>query len=354
MFLFMSFMLFKVRQERRADAAKASESATLSESDPLVPPAAPASSTEHKIPSDILLAVPALLDVLGSYLTTSALLSYKLPPSVYQLMSGAVLIFTALGRHIFLRRPLFVFEWSSAGITLIGLAFTAWSAGLASDADDTSIPKADLFMGIFVNLLAQVCYAALFVVEELLFATRQVSAATVVGMEGLWGFVTMAVIVLPVSQLISGPDNGHYEDTVDSFLLLAHNPWLVFDMFCYGFFCLSYNACGQAVTKAFNSSTRSILEACRAISVWIGSLLVYLLSSGRHGETLNPYSWLELLGFCFLAAGSLAFNSVFRLPGVFGKGMDARAAQRAAGTEDAIGKAKDVEAAATPATDVLE
>lgn len=137
----------------------------------------------------------------------------------------------------------------------------------------------------------------------------------IVGYEGLFGFIAMALVLMPISQFLPGEDGqGVHENSLDTLYMLAHNPTILtvvlFDVVAL----LGLNVSGMCVTGHFGAVFRTVLETTRTLAVWIMGLLLFYtpLGGGRLGESWNRYSWIQALGFVVLVSGTM----------VYGKGDD--------------------------------
>merc|ERR1712032_907366 len=85
----------------------------------------------------------------------------------------------------------------------------------------------------------------------------------IVGYEGLWGLIEFFVVCFPLMQALPGSDNGHFEDSYESFEQLAKSPELQLTVLVYIFSCSSLNISSVMVTYSFNAIHRTMLEASR-------------------------------------------------------------------------------------------
>lgn len=253
-----------------------------------------------------IITAPTLLDLFATACGTTGLL--YTPVSVYQMLRGAQLIFTALFSVIFLRRRLSLLNGAgialcTAGIVGVGLANVA-----AADAPG-SARRADVIFGVCIIILGQVLQAAQVVLEEHLLQNLSMSSVRVVAWEGVFGTAHCLLWVFPLVFVLPGGDGGHLEDGLDSFYMLAHSlpvaAVVVLDMCLM----LAYNVCGMEVTNNLSAVARVIIETLRTLFVWLCDLVLFYVISGRRlGEAWTEYSWIQAAGFALTVAGTVVYN----------------------------------------------
>jgi hypothetical protein len=153
------------------------------------------------------------------------------------------------------------------------------------------------------------------VVEEVLMTKYQITPVLLVGLEGMWGVLMLAVILPILSE--TPQDEGvistvFFESTMDTFVKMANSATLTALIVLYCLAVWAYNIASNVVTKKFNAVVRSIFEACRVLGVWVADLFInYVVQwkgSGSPGEAWTKYSFLELGGFVFLLLGTFAYR----------------------------------------------
>ena len=65
-----------------------------------------------------------------------------------------------------------------------------------------------------------------------------------------------------------------------------------------------FNFFGLSVTRSISATSRSIIDTCRTLFIWIVSL-------GLGWET---FKWLQVVGFAMLVYGTFMFNDLVRPP----------------------------------------
>jgi drug/metabolite transporter (DMT)-like permease len=265
------------------------------------------------------LAGPAFLDMTQTVMGNVGLVLVS--PSIYQMLKGSVIVFSALFMVKFLGAKLFRHHYASMGIIVVAIGMVG-VAGLFEDSDSSSTAS-EKMLGIVSILLAQIIMAAQIVSEEYLMTKMHCSPVLVVGMEGLWGLLYFAMIG-PILTHTPESDSRFalvtHEDFGDSFSKIgASHPLLVItiiETFIIG----AYNLTANYVTKRLNAVVRSILEACRTLGVWVLDLAFYYVFVWRGNtspaEEWSKYSVLEFFGFCLLVYGTFAYKELVPIPGI--------------------------------------
>lgn len=251
-----------------------------------------------------IINVPTLFDLFATACGTTGLLYTTV--SVYQMLRGAQLIFTALLSVVFLRRRLSSTNLAGitlcvGGIILVGLA-NIWGEASPRSRNDTTF-------GVLIILAGQVLQASQVVLEEHLLQNLEMSSVRIVAYEGMFGCLHCLVWVFPILYFLPGNDAGHIEDTGDAFYMVCHS-WQIAAVIATDMaIMLAYNVCGMEVTNNLSAVSRVIIETLRTLFVWICDIILfYVISSGKLGEKWTSYSFLQALGFFLTVAGTLCYN----------------------------------------------
>ncbi|KAF4696740.1 hypothetical protein FOZ60_015639 [Perkinsus olseni] len=247
----------------------------------------------------LVVAIPALCELTGSSLQNIALV--YIPASIFQILKGSVLIFSALFRRIFLRKRFTDSNWVGLCICVFGLIPVAIAHVLS---------KRTPGQGWFMR-------GAQFVVEEyLLKPPHTLPPLLMVGVEGFWGSLLMLSFALPLLQHVPGYDvGGVLENTSDTLMMLRESSVLM--SLAVGLFTafFIYKLSAALVTAQSSAVHRSFLEVTRTLSVWVLSIIMYYTSSDHHlGEPLTWYSIIQAFGFTVLVYGQLIYDDVLRIP----------------------------------------
>ncbi|KAG0346174.1 hypothetical protein BG004_002259 [Podila humilis] len=258
-------------------------------------------------PLVLLLWLPTLCDMTASTLMNVGLIYCA--ASVYQMLRGALVIFTGILSVIFLNRRLKAFEWFAlftivAGIATVGLSsvITQGTKTLEDSEPDSdeAIKTAKAFLGIFLVLFAQIFTATQFVIEEKFLSGYQIAPLRAVGYEGVFGTITV-LAAMPILHFTIGVSNpGSYFDLHAGWEQLTTFPQIWITAIIMLFSISSFNFFGISVTKTICATSRSTIDSCRTLFIWAISL--YL--------GWEKFSALQVVGFAMLVYGTFVFNGV--------------------------------------------
>lgn len=129
--------------------------------------------------------------------------------------------------------------------------------------------------------------------------------STAVGYEGIFGFVTLSLLLIPFSYIpvghpISDNPSNTLEDVVDAWAQIS-NSWqiqagLSGTVVSIAFF----NFAGISVTKEISATTRMVLDSVRTMVIWMVSL----------GIGWQDFKYLQLVGFVVLLFGMCLYNDI--------------------------------------------
>jgi len=258
----------------------------------------------------LLFWIPTLCDIFGTTLMNVGLIYTS--ASVYQMLRGAVVLFTGSFSVIFLKRRLLPYHWFSLflvvlGVTIVGLSSILFPPPRSADVDASttglfSVPFA--LIGVIFVLFAQIFTASQFVIEEKLVETYNVGPLRAVGLEGIFGLTTIifGTIVMYYTYGIHHP--GGYFDIPAGWNQIISFPQVWRSGIAICFSIAFFNFFGLAVTKTVSATARSTIDTSRIVFVWMVSLLL----------GWEIFSWLQVLGFIVLVTGTFIFNNVIDPP----------------------------------------
>lgn len=283
----------------------------------------------------LLLALPASCDLVGTTLMMAGFLFVA--ASIYQMIRGAIVLFVALFSVMFLRRRLNAWKWISlfvvvGGVAIVGLAGvieqkTATVPGQQSiDApqhdlshrtyklirsaiqirENTPTPALQTLLGIFLIALAQVFTATQFVLEESIMHRFSLTPLGVVGWEGTFG-LSAILLVQFIAHMAYGRTSagrGSHFDMAQGWHEMTGNPTVLVSSFLIMISIGGFNYFGLSVTRSVSATSRSTIDTCRTLFIWIISL-------GLGWET---FKWLQVLGFAGLVYGTFLFNEIVNPP----------------------------------------
>ncbi|CAK0786481.1 hypothetical protein CVIRNUC_009694 [Coccomyxa viridis] len=166
-------------------------------------------------------------------------------------------------------------------------------------------------LGILLTLASQAFQAVRLILEELLLGKMELHPMEVLGWEGFWGTVLMAIIGMPLAWVIPGSDvGGHEENTIDSLVMLWNDDLLNSVNLLFFWSVVGLNVFGLLVTQVLGSVFRAVMLTARTASVWAVDLVLYktLPADLNVGEAwMSPASWIQLFGFSLLLAGTIIY-----------------------------------------------
>ena len=258
-------------------------------------------------------------------------------PSSFEILKGAVIIFTGINSKLFLKRQMSWKKWGSLIIIMTGLLVVGMSDILPSvnhenqqigtnaqspisrASNDLALSKtsnetcstdgnglSNEILGDLLIVAAQIFLSAQFVYEEKMLSSYDIEPLQAVGWEGFYGLIIMSIVLVPLSYINTGsclwsnsPSSPWtLEDPIDGFIQLRNN-YLLLGLFCgYVMLVPFYVYSHIAVTKEFSATTTIVLESSRAILVWMISLYV----------GWQDFQYLQLIGFVISTIGIFLYN----------------------------------------------
>lgn len=263
-----------------------------------------------------LLALPAICDILGTTLMNAGLL--LVAASIYQMTRGALVLFVGLFSVVFLRRHLYLFQWLSllgvmTGVAIVGLAGAIQPDKKHVGSDLPPSASADVgsdalrvIIGVLMIAGAQIFTATQFVLEEWILERSAIEPIRVVGWEGLFGFSVTLFGMIVLHLAIGRTEAGRYGifDMVEGWRQF----WEYQTVFVTSILIMisigGFNFFGLSVTRSVSATSRSTIDTCRTLFIWMVSL-------GLGWET---FKWLQVLGFVLLVYFTFLFNGIVQPP----------------------------------------
>jgi hypothetical protein len=265
----------------------------------------------------LIVSIPSFCDLIGSSMQQVGLIFT--PVSIYQMLKGSILLFSAALSVWFLNKKMYTHNWVGVLMCVLALCMVGISSVMTIDAQPVVVSFWESLFGISIVVLGQIVCASQYVLEEfLLKPPNDVSAMAMVGMEGLWGTGMMALVILPLFQFfIKGADvGGVYENTSDTLAMISSSSSLDILLAISFVSVLVYNVCGVMVTQQASAVHHTFLDATRTVFVWAASVAVYYYpgSDRSFGEPLTWWSLLQFVGFVILMLGECIYDGLIALP----------------------------------------
>lgn len=251
----------------------------------------------------LLFFPPAMCDMTATSIMYVAL--NMTSASSFQMLRGAVIIFTGLLSVAFLGRKLIVSQWVGILITILGLIIVGL-ADFLSGSGDASRKLSDIITGDLLIIMAQIIAAVQMVLEEKFVYKHDVHPLKAVGTEGLFGFFVLSFLLIPMYFIPVGSfsDNPRQvlEDALHAFCQIGHQPLILLALLGNTVSIAFFNFAGISVTKEISATTRMVLDSLRTLVIWVVSLAL-------KWETFHG---LQVLGFIVLLLGTALYNGLHR------------------------------------------
>ncbi|XP_064082159.1 solute carrier family 35 member F6-like [Macrobrachium nipponense] len=261
-------------------------------------------ATTSEFPKWIFWA-PAVCDMTATSLMFVGLIfTYA---SSFQMLRGAVIVFTGLMSVAFLNRRLRYYQWMGIGFVILGLVLVGLSDFLNS-SDNSQQDINGIITGDLLIVMAQIVTALQMVLEEKFIMKYNVPPLQVVGYEGIFGFLTLSVLLIPMyyipGGMFSSNERGVLEDTPDAFVQIKNNPLLILAILLNITSIAFFNFAGVSVTKELSATTRMVLDSVRTLVIWLFSIAVQW----------QAFQYLQPIGFLILVIGMMLYNDVLIMP----------------------------------------
>lgn len=316
-----------VAQEDEHESMSAQEAAS-----PIMKPLVP--NAEDRLPLDgwkiVLLALPACCDIIGTTLMNAGFLFVA--ASIYQMIRGALVLFVGLFSVVFLKKKLFAYHWFSLFVVVSGVALVGVAGALFPGDKNPSTEKGDhtdliksialaaraaaeeaaspavlqTLLGIFLIAGAQIFTASQFCLEEFILERYALEPLKVVAWEGFFGLAVTLLGQLILHFTIGTSKSGRhgYFDAVDGYHQMFTNRAIAVSSVLIMFSIGGFNFFGLSVTRSISATSRSIIDTCRTLFIWLVSL----------GLGWESFKWLQVVGFALLVYGTFMFNDLVRPP----------------------------------------
>jgi uncharacterized membrane protein len=243
-----------------------------------------------------VMAVPVTCDWTATTLCNAAYVI--LPASTIQMCRGCVVVFTCIFSVVFLGRRQQTHQYMGVSLVALGITIVSLQA-LLSPSEGPLSPK-PAWVGIGLTIFAQMFQSAMLVVEEKYLGKYSVPPLQMVGLEGLFGSI-FGVFLLFALQ------GTGLEKSTEAMYMMGSDRAVQFGCVASMFSIAFFNWSGVTVTQTASAVARSTIDVSRTALIWAVELLMMW----------NTFSWLELVGFVVLIAGTLMYNDMIKVPGMY-------------------------------------
>lgn len=277
-----------------------------------------------------LLALPACCDITGTTLMNVGLLFVA--ASIYQMTRGALVLFVGAFSVLFLKRKLYLYHWLSLAVVVLGVAVVGLAGAISSgDKNPHNDPdqKLDLartamlmarevatqaadeavlrtILGVCLIAFAQIFTATQFCLEEFILEKYALQPLKVVAWEGTFGLLVTLILQVILHFTVGTSDSGKYGyfDAAEGYREVFNNRMIAVTSLLIMISIGGFNFFGLSVTRSISATSRSIIDTCRTLFIWIISL----------GLGWESFKWLQVVGFALLVYGTFTFNDLVRPP----------------------------------------
>lgn len=213
--------------------------------------------------------------------------------SVAQMCRGAVVVFTCLLSVVVLGRRQHAFHIVGVAMVVLGITLVSVSALTNTEGEQGN----GVLLGVCLCVFAQVFQASMYVYEEKIMTQYELQPLQVVGWEGLFGMFIGAAVLSVLYPM-------GYANTPGAFHQMSVNTVLTLSIIASVFAVAVFNFSGATVTKRSSAVARSTIKISSTIIIWMVELYM----------GWNKFSYLQLLGFVFVACGTLLYNKIVTIP----------------------------------------
>jgi hypothetical protein len=122
-----------------------------------------------------------------------------------------------------------------------------------------------------------------------------------VTLEGMFGGLT-TLTAMPILHVLFSKKSPFF-DMPRGWHQIISTPAVMWASLAIALSIGAFNYFGLSVTSRVSATTRSTIDTCRTLGIWIVSLLI-------GWEHLGPYSLLQIAGFGMLVYGTFVYNGL--------------------------------------------
>jgi hypothetical protein len=224
--------------------------------------------------ANFLLVLPAICDITGTSLMMVGLLG--VPASIYQMLRGAVVVFTGFLSMLILKTRLPGVKIYALFTVLFGVAIVGSTAILFKDDSepDEQTGSINSVLGVILILAAQVFSSFQFIIEEKIVTNYHAKPEKLVGLEGIFGSL-LTIIIMIVLHFAFGKNAEGVSTMFDSEIglkqLLA-SPVLLWTTVGCALSIAAFNFFGLNITRYISATSRTTIDTCRTLFIWLISV----------------------------------------------------------------------------------
>jgi len=238
--------------------------------------------------------------------------------SIYQMLRGAIIVFTALLSVVWLKKKLMMFHWASIAVVVLGICIVGAESIIQESASGQNGGR---ILGMLLILAAQAVQSVQVVAQEKLIRKFGTPDLLLVGLEGVFGAVILGLLLIPMYFV--NIDGFPIENALDAWVQIANSPselptghpdWhlpvgnalavsTAGNIVSIPFF----NVFGIKLPPVISGSHRMVLDSLRTCVVWAVALIL----------GWEQFHIMQLVGFTVMLVGTAMYNEFIRIPVLF-------------------------------------
>lgn len=238
--------------------------------------------------------------------------------SIYQMLRGAIIVFTALLSVVWLKKRLMMFHWASIAVVVLGICIVGAESIIQESASGQNGGR---ILGMSLILAAQAVQSVQVVAQEKLIRKYGTPDLLLVGLEGVFGAVILGLLLIPMYFV--NIDGFPIENALDAWVQVKNSPselptghpeWhlpvgnalavsIAGNIVSIAFF----NVFGIKITTVMSGSHRMVLDSLRTCVVWAVALIL----------GWEQFHIMQLVGFTVMLVGTAMYNEFIRIPVLF-------------------------------------
>ncbi|CAB4063614.1 Solute carrier family 35 member F6 [Lepeophtheirus salmonis] len=264
--------------------------------------------------------IPAMLDMSATSIMYVGLTLTS--ASSFQMLRGAVIIFTGIASMIFLKKKLRWFQWLGMVVVCVGLVLVAVADLLNPTIVKNCIDKGDEVHTVTDDAAYLIPYcdgdsndgggSSNEILGDALIIAAQIIVASQMDGKVFFGFIVLSILLIPMAFI--GTDSrlwGHspvppyvIENSWDGLVQIFNENFLLLSI-CGTIISIAFfNFAGISVTKELSATTRMVLDSVRTLVIWLVSLALLWQS----------FHILQVFGFIVLLSGMSLYNDIIIMP----------------------------------------
>ena len=237
---------------------------------------------------------------------------YVLPPTMFQMILGSVIIFTPLLSWIFLKKKLYPHTIVGIIFTIIALVSICFSTLVLNSTIGSNSISLQAILLMIGGLFLTSCQR---VYEEYLLKKIETSAFRFIGLEGLYGICFLGIIhVIFFIVYLIFPDFKFFNAGNEIKTILENKNLLISSIVLIVSFTFC-DLCGIILTKKVSATFRVVNEVLKVFFIWIVEIFLYDITNGINNKTLYILVTIwRLISYSILIFGNILINEITGVP----------------------------------------